>query len=63
MSRLSQLFSFLEEEKLPTAEQIRYRYTAIEITDELKKMRTEWQRHKKQHKQVDFNFGNLTDDT
>jgi hypothetical protein len=59
MSRLSQFFCFLEEEALPTAEQLRVRYTAIEITDEIRKLRTEYQRNKKKHKQTKIDFGTV----
>jgi hypothetical protein len=42
MSRLSQLFWFLNEDKLPTIEEQKTIYTDIQITEELKALRRKW---------------------
>jgi len=39
MGRLSQLFWFLNEEKMPTPDYIKNHYTHLDITPEIKKLR------------------------
>ena len=45
--RATELFDFLNSEKMPTASEAEHRYTHLEITDELKEFRKEW---RKEHK-------------
>ena len=48
MGRGSQLFWFLNSEKMPTKHEIEHYYTGLSITDELKKFRRQW---RKEHKE------------
>ena len=48
MGRGTQLFEFLNAEKIPNKLQIQHRYTDLSITDELKKFRRKWRRENKQ---------------
>jgi len=42
MGRGTQLFEFLNVEKIPDALQIQHRYTDLSITEDLKKFRRKW---------------------
>jgi hypothetical protein len=44
MSRLSQFFWFLNEERMPNKIQQQHYYTALEITDDLKAIRRKYRR-------------------
>jgi hypothetical protein len=48
MGRGTQLYEFLNREKIPNALEIQHRYTSLSVTDELKKFRRKW---RKEHKE------------
>jgi len=50
MGRGSQIFCFLNEEKMPTELQQRHYYTSLHITPELKKLRREYRKELKKQK-------------
>lgn len=52
MGRGTQLFEFLNREKIPDKLEIQHRYTDLSITDDLKKFRRKWRSEmKKRDKQ------------
>ena len=58
MCRGTQLFEFLNSEKMPNKNQIYHHYTALSITDELKKFRRKW---RKEHKDELYEVYKLLD--
>jgi len=47
MGRLSEFIDFINQKEMPTKLQIQHRYTAISITDEIKKLRKKHQKELK----------------
>ena len=50
MSSLSQLYWYLNQEKHPTALELKMEYTSMSVTDKLKKIRRKYRRELKEEK-------------